>query len=92
MHKIFGVGLSVLVVIALAGCASSSWRDGETTMPSPKETRNKSGPVFDALCQSWGESLPTRSHHDTAQTADEIEISYTAFGAACPEHTDLIPE
>ncbi|UOA25917.1 hypothetical protein DSM107133_00606 [Pseudosulfitobacter sp. DSM 107133] len=92
MHRPFGAALSVLAVIALAGCESSSWRGGETTIPAPRETRAKAGPVVDALCQSWGESLPTRSHQDTAQTTDEIEISYTAFGAACPEHTDLVPE
>lgn len=92
MHKTFGTALIVLIGIALAGCESSNWRGGETTIPAPTATRTNAGPVVDALCQSWGESLPTRSRRDTAQTADEIEISYTAFGAACPEHTNLIPE
>lgn len=43
------------------------------------------------LCRLWGESLPTRSHSDTAQTQAEIGAAYADFGAACPKSVNLIP-
>ena len=45
-----------------------------------------------ALCEAWGESLPTRSRQDTAQTRAEITQAYTAFAAACPAFVDLLPD
>ena len=43
------------------------------------------------LCRVWGESLPTRSHADTAQTQAEIEEGYDVFTAACPDFKYLLP-
>lgn len=43
------------------------------------------------LCRTWGESLPTRSRLDTAQTQQEISEVYADFAAACPDHAHLIP-
>ena len=39
----------------------------------------------------WGESLPTRSRADTAQTQVEIAESYADFVAACPGAAGLVP-
>ena len=36
-----------------------------------------------ALCDAWQQSLPTRSHKDTAQTQAEIGRAYDIFEAAC---------
>ena len=49
------------------------------------------GAIETTLCRVWGESLPTRSRHDTAQTQDEIGQAYADFAAACPDHRNLIP-
>lgn len=43
------------------------------------------------LCRSWGESLPTRSRMDTAQTRMEIQIGYADFLNACPGLEHLVP-
>ena len=43
------------------------------------------------LCRVWGESLPTRSRMDTAQTQTEIAAAYADFGAACPLAQHLVP-
>ena len=43
------------------------------------------------LCRSWGESLPTRSRMDTAQTRMEIQIGYADFINACPGFAHLVP-
>ena len=61
-----------------SGCANS------TATSEGTETKR-------ALCEVWGASLPTRSHHDTEQTRKEVGEGYTAFAAVCPKHADLIP-
>lgn len=43
------------------------------------------------LCRSWGESLPTRSRSDTAQTQAEIQVGYADFLNACPAFPKLVP-
>ena len=45
----------------------------------------------EAICDSIGYSLPTRSRSDTAQTSDEITRLYATFAAACPRQASLIP-
>jgi hypothetical protein len=52
---------------------------------------NAAGATEATLCRIWGESLPTRSRADTAQTSAEIGDAYSDFAAACPEFHDLIP-
>ena len=49
------------------------------------------GATETALCQIWGQSLPTRSRADTAQTQNEIGAAYADFAAACPDWKGLIP-
>jgi hypothetical protein len=44
-----------------------------------------------AICESLGETLPTRSRQDTAQTRDEITYLYATFAAVCPAQAYLIP-
>ena len=43
------------------------------------------------LCRVWGESLPTRSRADTAQTQTEIAQGYADFVAVCPGMAELVP-
>ena len=43
------------------------------------------------LCRVWGESLPTRSRMDTAQTQTEIAAAYADFVAACPQSQHWVP-
>ena len=45
----------------------------------------------EAICDSIGYALPTRSRSDTAQTSDEITRLYATFAAACPAQAGLIP-
>lgn len=45
----------------------------------------------EAICDSIGYALPTRSRSDTAQTTDEITRLYSHFAAACPRQANLIP-
>lgn len=45
----------------------------------------------EAICDSIGYALPTRSRSDTAQTTDEITRLYATFAAACPNAANLIP-
>ena len=54
-------------------------------------TRTTATATEAALCQAWGQSLPTRSRQDTEQTQDEIATAYATFAAACPNHEALIP-
>lgn len=54
-------------------------------------TTTQGGATEDALCTVWGESLPTRSQSDTAQTQEEIQNGYAVFSLACPQHLELIP-
>jgi hypothetical protein len=54
-------------------------------------TATEGGAIETTLCRVWGESLPTRSRADTAQTQGEIGASYADFAAACPNHRNLIP-
>ena len=68
--------ISVLALLAVVGCEST-----KTTATATEST----------LCRVWGESLPTRSHVDTAQTQSEIEAGYDDFAAACPEFDHLVP-
>ena len=44
-----------------------------------------------AICDSLGQTLPTRSRQDTAQTRDEITYHYAMFAAVCPASAGLIP-
>lgn len=44
------------------------------------------------LCRSWGESLPTRSRADSAQTRAEIQVGYADFLNACPAFSKLVPQ
>ncbi len=90
MRRIFEAGLIGLAVIAVTGC--DLIRTPATATDSPLRSKQDPAPVFDELCISWGENLPTRSRQDTVQTQDEIETAYAAFAAACPNHSDLIPE
>lgn len=64
------------LTIAMSGCAP--W----TMQASATEAE---------LCRSWGESLPTRSRIDTAQTRMEIQIGYADFLNACPGLEHLVP-
>lgn len=66
----------VLLMIGLTGCAS--W-----TMPG--------GATEQALCETWGNSLPSRSRQDTTQTATEIQRAYADFLNACPGWAGLVP-
>lgn len=43
------------------------------------------------ICDSLGQTLPTRSRQDTAQTRDEITYLYATFAAVCPAQVGLIP-
>jgi len=63
-------------MIVLSACAPS------TTQATATEAE---------LCRSWGESLPTRSRTDTAQTRAEIQVGYADFANACPAFAHLIP-
>lgn len=63
----------------LAGC---QWTDPSSTAAGATET---------TLCRIWGESLPTRSRADTAETKLQIGEAYADFAAACPAHVHLIP-
>jgi uncharacterized protein YceK len=67
----------LLLGIGTSGCISS---------------RTEATATEKALCESWGESLPTRSVDDTRQTRDEITVAYADFAAACPAWVHLIPE
>lgn len=69
--------VSVLLVTATSGCVTLT---GAVTA-TEKE-----------LCQTWGESLPTRSRSDTEQTQKEITRAYADFANACPGRVDLLPE
>ena len=51
----------------------------------------QAGATEGALCETWGESLPTRSRRDTEQTASEIQTAYADFLNACPAWAHLIP-
>lgn len=57
-----------MLLALLAGC---------TTITAGTETER-------AICQAWGEALPTRSRSDTIQTQAEIGVLYDVFEAACP--------
>lgn len=59
---------SMLLALLAAGC---------TTTTAGIETER-------ALCEAWGDALPTRSRSDTAQTQAEIGVLYDVFEAACP--------
>lgn len=62
-----------------------------TACQGTRPLATEGGAIETTLCRVWGESLPTRSRHDTAQTQDEIGQAYADFAAACPDHQDLIP-
>jgi hypothetical protein len=65
-----------MIALILTACAP-------TTVPA--------GATENRLCRIWSESLPTRSHMDTAQTATEIGAAYADFAAACPDLRGMIP-
>lgn len=64
------------LMVALTGCAPSMMQATATEAE---------------LCRAWGESLPTRSRMDTAQTRMEIQIGYADFLNACPGLKHLVP-
>jgi len=74
--KTLRLSVTACAMIALSGCMTS-------TVPGGATERE--------LCLSWGESLPTRSRQDTAQTVEEIQIAYADFANACPAFKHLIP-
>lgn len=59
----------VSTLLAVAGCG--------TMMTVATETE-------DALCETWRDSLPSRSRSDSSQTKQEIGRQYEDFLAACP--------
>lgn len=65
-----------LALIALTSCGNTMTQGGATE---------------NALCQLWGESLPTRSKSDTPQTKNEIQEAYADFVIACPQWEHLVP-
>lgn len=67
---------AVLALTAQSGCVNWMTQAGATER---------------ALCQVWGESLPTRSRSDTEQTASEIQAAYADFLNACPGWAHLVP-
>lgn len=67
---------AVLAVTVTSGCGSLTMPDGATE---------------GALCQIWGESLPTRSRSDTEQTQAEIQVAYADFLGSCPDWSHLVP-
>jgi hypothetical protein len=69
-----------LAVSALSGC--ERWKIGGIEIDARANE----------ICWAWGQSLPTRSRRDTAQTKTEITRAYADFKTACPEHEHLIPE
>ena len=75
MQKILKM-LLVAIALTLSGCANMKTPGGATER---------------TLCRVWGESLPTRSRSDTAQTQLEVAEAYADFEAACPKHGYLIP-
>ena len=60
----------------MTGCAS-------TTMPG--------GATEAEICRQIGGALPTRSHSDTAQTAQEIQRLYAVYDLTCPDWAHLVP-
>jgi hypothetical protein len=50
-----------------------------TTNPTSEATETER-----ALCDEWGQSLPSRSRSDTDWTRAEIGVAYDVFAAACP--------
>ena len=61
------------------------------TLTACSPSRGPGGATERTLCRVWGESLPTRSRADTAQTQTEIAESYADFVAACPGMAGLVP-
>ncbi len=61
------------------------------TLSACESTRTEATATEETLCTVWGQSLPTRSRSDTAQTQSEIGQAYADFEAACPDFADLIP-
>ena len=75
MQKIL-TPVCLTIALILSGCVN-------TTTPGGATERT--------LCRVWGESLPTRSRSDTAQTQLEVAEAYADFEAACGEYGYLIP-
>lgn len=67
---------AVLAVTVLSGCGNLM---GQATATEA------------AICQAWGDSLPTRSHADTQVTQDEIAVAYADFVNACQNWAHLVP-
>lgn len=65
-------------------CASIVMTGCDNTMTQATATER-------ALCEVWGQSLPTRSRGDTAQTQQAIQRAYADFANACPAFADLVP-
>ena len=70
----------LLSAIFLTACGNTTTRAIETETDTEAE-----------LCRQWGNSLATRSRHDTGQTKDEIQAGYATFGLSCPNWKHLIP-
>ena len=68
--------IAAILLVTLAGCAPPAFQATATEAE---------------LCRAWGESLPTRSRMDTAQTRMEIQIGYADFINACPGLEHLVP-
>lgn len=68
------------LAIFLGAC--STWRIADTEI----------NPRADEVCWQWGDTLPTKSQSDSAQTRYEISINYAAFSIICPDLKHLIPD
>jgi len=69
--------LATVATMGLSGCEAARNLLSPPAQVAAIETEQ-------ALCESWRDSLPSRSNADTEQTQDEIENAYNVFLAACP--------
>lgn len=58
----------LVALLLTSGCANTMTQAGATEI---------------ALCDEWRDSLPTRSHSDTTQTQDEIQVAIATHAAVC---------
>ena len=63
--------LTLFAIVSMALCAGC------------QNTTTSGGAVTDALCEAWGETLPTWSGADSEQTAREIDRAIRTHEAAC---------
>ena len=76
MLTLKGLTISAAALVMLGGCTSM-----RTTEAGATETA-----IFDA----WEDSLPSRSHKDTAKTQKEIGRAYDVFEAVSQRKVDGI--